>query len=379
MKSLGIICEYSPFHTGHKYHIKKTLEHCDSVVCAMSGSFTQRGEAALFDKYTRAKCAVLCGASLVVELPFFAAVSSANYFAEYGVRLLSKICSGISFGSECGSIEELQNRSEALPEIVKKRLKEGKSYAAAAAVSERGTPNDILGTEYLRAVKKYDMTAMTVKRCGEGYDSKKANGDFISAAACRKYVLNGETERILKYIPEEIQPIFLECVKDGDYAVTPDILAVILRYNKTALEDNPYIKEGIENRFYEAADMFVHNRDILDYVKSKRYTMTTLLRIAACAYVGLKKQDFLKYINGDVEYIRVLAADKKGMEIVSQLKKKGENIVINYSDAKNLSPLGKEIFVLEKKASDIRLLGLKNPTLQKNEYTNRFEITAPLA
>ena len=127
MKPLGIICEYNPFHTGHKYQIEKTLERCNSVVCAMSGSFTQRGEAALFDKYTRAKCAVMCGASLVVELPFFAAVSSANYFAEYGVRLLSRICSGISFGSECGSIEELKNRGEASAEEIKQRLKEGRS------------------------------------------------------------------------------------------------------------------------------------------------------------------------------------------------------------------------------------------------------------
>lgn len=375
MKPLGIICEYNPFHTGHKYQIEKTLERCNSVVCAMSGSFTQRGEAALFDKYTRAKCAVMCGASLVVELPFFAAVSSANYFAEYGVRLLSRICSGISFGSECGSIEELKNRGEASAEEIKQRLKEGKSYASAVSVADRGTPNDILGMEYLRAAEKYNMTAMTVKRCGEGYDSENAAGDFISAAACRKYVLNGEIERILKYIPKEVRYIFEECTKSGDYAVTPDILAVILRYNKNALADNPYIKEGIENRFYEAADMFVHNSDILSYVKSKRYTMTMLSRIAACAYVGLKKQDFLKYMNGGVEYIRVLAADKKGMEIVSRLKKNGETIVVNYSDSKNLSPIGKEIFELEKKASDIRLLGMKNSALQKNEYTNKFEIT----
>lgn len=374
MKTLGIICEYNPFHTGHKYHIGKTLENCDSVVCAMSGSFTQRGDAALFDKYTRAKCAVMCGADLVVELPFFAAVSSANYFADYGVKLLSKMCFGVSFGSECGSIAELQNRKEPPVRLIKQRLKEGKSYAAATAVSERGTPNDILGAEYLRAAKKYNVKAFAVKRLGEGYDSINADGEFISASACRKYVLNGGVKRILKYIPEEIQPVFTECVNSGNYAVTPDILATVLRYDKNALDDNPYTKEGIENRFYEAADMFIHNCDILNYVKSKRYTMTMLSRIAACAYVGLKKKDFDRYINADVQYIRVLAANKKGMEIVSNLKKRGENIVINYSDTKNLSCMGKEIFELEKKASDIRMLGIQNQNPQKSEFTNKFEV-----
>lgn len=374
MKTLGIICEYNPFHTGHEYHINRTLEQCDSVVCAMSGSFTQRGEAALFDKYTRAECAVKCGANLVVELPFFAAVSSANYFADYGVRLLSKMCSGISFGSECGSIDELEKRGEASPEEIKQKLKEGKSYAAAAAVSARGTPNDILGTEYIKAAKKYNMSTITFKRRGNDYDSEKAAGEFISAAACRKYIINGETESILKYIPKRIHDIFTECIKEKKYAVTPDILSVILRYNKNALDDNPYIKEGIENRFYEAASMFIHNNDILNYVKSKRYTMTTLSRIAACACIGLKKSDFIKYISGDIEYIRVLAADKKGMEIVSELKKRGENIVINYSDSKKLSDIGKAVFAMEKKASDIRLLGLKNEAYQKSEYTNRFKI-----
>ncbi len=374
LKTFGIICEYNPFHTGHKYHIEKTLEKCDAVVCAMSGSFTQRGDAALFDKYTRAECAVKCGANLVVELPFFAAVSSANYFAEYGVKLLSEMCCGISFGSECGSIDELKKRKEPTTEQIKQRLKEGRSYASAAAISERGTPNDILGTEYIRAAEKYGMETITLKRRGEGYDSENADGEFISAAACRKCVSNGNSERIIKYIPHEIQSVFRDCVKNKEYAITPDILAVILRYNKNALEDNPYVKEGIENRFYEAAHMFSHNEDIFNYVKSKRYTMTMLSRIAACAYVGLKKSDFKKYISGGVEYIRVLAADKTGMEIVSNLKKSGKHIIVNYSDSKNLSPLGKEIFELEKKASDMRLLGMQNRNPQKNEYTNRFEI-----
>lgn len=374
MKTLGIICEYNPFHTGHKYHIKKTREQCDCVVCAMSGSFTQRGEATLFDKYMRAESAVKCGANLVIELPFFAAVSSANYFAGYGVRLLSEMCGGISFGSECGSIEELKKRREPSGNLVKQRLKEGKSYAAAAAVSQRGTPNDILGTEYLRAAEKYNMETITVKRCGADYDSETAEGEFISAAACRKYILNGEEEKILKYIPKEVHDIFIDYVKNKNYAVTPDILSVILRYDKNALLDNPYVKEGIENRFYEAANMFLHNEDILNYVKSKRYTRTTLSRIAACAYVGLKKRDFEKYINGNIEYIRVLAADKTGMNIVSGLKKQGKNIIVNYSDSKNLSPVGKKIFELEKKASDIRMLGMQNQDLQISEYSNKFEV-----
>ena len=71
MKIAGIIAEYDPFHQGHKAHIDATRKQggATHVVAVLSGSFTQRGEPALFTKFQRTEMALKNGVDLVLELP----------------------------------------------------------------------------------------------------------------------------------------------------------------------------------------------------------------------------------------------------------------------------------------------------------------------
>ena len=76
MRVIGIIAEYNPFHKGHAYMLKEVRRKFPdaAILAVMSGSFTQRGEAAILDKWQRAQMAVQGGCNLVLELPFAFAV-----------------------------------------------------------------------------------------------------------------------------------------------------------------------------------------------------------------------------------------------------------------------------------------------------------------
>ena len=179
-KICGIICEYNPFHSGHKYHIDKArkISGADFVIAVMSGNFVQRGEPAIFDKWARTEMALKCGADMVLELPTAYALSSAEYFASGAVDILQKtgIVTHISFGSESfwdnAGVRKLSKIAELTllgPSVDRKSLDKGASFAAASRNSVVTMPNDILATEYLRAMRRLDakMEVVPVKRVGE--------------------------------------------------------------------------------------------------------------------------------------------------------------------------------------------------------------------
>ena len=119
MKTVGIICEYNPFHLGHRRQlelVRQTLGEDTAIVCVMSGNYVQRGEPARWDKFTRARAALACGADVVLELPLTCALRSAEGFARGGVEILTRFGAEVlSFGAECGDGEllmELARRTE---------------------------------------------------------------------------------------------------------------------------------------------------------------------------------------------------------------------------------------------------------------------------
>ena len=117
MNAIGIICEYNPFHLGHARMLEGLRRQYDApLVCAMSGNFVQRGDAAVAHKHARAEMAVRCGADLVLELPTPWAMASAERFAAGGVALLTStgVVSHLAFGSECGNLTALQAAEAAL-------------------------------------------------------------------------------------------------------------------------------------------------------------------------------------------------------------------------------------------------------------------------
>ena len=115
MRTVGIIAEFNPFHKGHQYILEKAKAHtdCQRAMVVMSGSFVQRGEPAFFDKWTRAKCALLNGADMVLELPVLFAAANAEIFAMGGVKVLEDtgMTNALCFGSESGDLKALQEAS----------------------------------------------------------------------------------------------------------------------------------------------------------------------------------------------------------------------------------------------------------------------------
>jgi len=212
MKLAAIVCEYNPFHKGHQYHIEETKRKtgCDGIVAVMSGNFVQRGEGALFSKETRAKAAVLGGADLVLELAPYFAVQSAEAFSLGALKIITSIpeIKYLSFGAEEENIDILKKAASILtdePQSYKTALKEeldkGISYPTARqkallkigendAAKALSSPNNILGVEYLKALKKFksDIVPIAVKRVGAAHDSKAA-GDMVSASYLREAYL----------------------------------------------------------------------------------------------------------------------------------------------------------------------------------------------
>ena len=214
MKTAAIICEYNPFHNGHKYHIEQTrLQHgATHIVCVMSGNFTQRGDVALADKYARARAALMGGADLVVELPTPFALSSAEHFAMGACRIADSLgcVDMLSFGSECGDVSVLEEAAGAVEYAVQtdeffSLMRKGASYPAALkqtveknytsdVVQTLTEPNNTLAVEYIRALDKLGgmIKPVTVMRSGAAHDSDEGSDTVISASRLRKMLSAGE-------------------------------------------------------------------------------------------------------------------------------------------------------------------------------------------
>ena len=379
MKVCGIVAEYNPLHSGHQFHINKSKEltGAEAVVAVMSGSFTQRGEVASFDKWTRAKSAILAGANLVVELPFCFACAPAEIFAGGAIRLLDNIgCDCVSFGSETGDVEKLKAMAKSQEDEISKHLAKGKSYssAIAQAMGTDFTPNDILAIEYLRAIDKYKLkiTPVTVKREGGGYDSENPEGRHISAKACRKLIFEKDFESLKKYMPAF--EIYKSAIKDGRYT-DPNILgtlfAGLIRTGRIDLANTAYVTEGIENRIAKAAREYGALADIAAAVKTKRYTHTRIMRIISCMMTGLTKDRLAGFADSGATYIRVLAADETGTALMKELKKKSLLPIITNIGRENIN----EMLSFDIAATDLQALAMinKEDRSANEDYTHFFE------
>ena len=223
MKICAIICEFNPFHNGHKYLIEraKELSGCDAVLCIMSGNFTQRGDICILDKYTRAKHAVLGGADGVIQLPAEFAVAPAEIFARGAVKILSAIpeVTTLAFGCECGKAVDfiesaiiLSRESEEFKSELEKNLSTGKSFIKSYAEAFRheggnkeiiSNPNNILGLEYTKAVLKInpDLAVLPVPRVGAGHKSTELRENYSSASAIRQ---NMQSPLVLRNLPDYV-------------------------------------------------------------------------------------------------------------------------------------------------------------------------------
>ena len=206
----GVIAEFNIFHNGHKYLIDEARKEVDSMIAVMSGSFVQRGDAAITDKWLRARAALMCGVDLVIELPVCYALNAAPWFAEGSINTLAAlgVTDTLFFGSECGDTETLkraaqllENESAESSSKIKAYMSEGMSYPSAVSKAYGGKipdglldkPNNILALEYIRAVTRSEcgMNVKTVKRVGAEHDGTDVKDGFASASMIREMLTCG--------------------------------------------------------------------------------------------------------------------------------------------------------------------------------------------
>lgn len=335
MQITGIICEYNPLHLGHKKQIDQIrgIDPDGAIVCLMSGNYVQRGHPAIFDKTVRAKAAIAGGADLVLELPVTAALSSAEGFAAKGVQILSPICSRLCFGAETADIKTLWTVAKALltPEFsrtLKDALSKGVSFPAARqeALCELGIeadilsqPNNILAVEYCKAILAQDssMEIMPILRQGNYHDNLPDN-ENPSATALRSLMLSGENWQ--DYVPETAKILFAganrHCLQFGEQA----ILLRLRTMTDAEFEALPYGSEGLWRKLMHASRKYATLDEILNAVKSKRYTRTRLDRMVLCAFLGITKDILV----APVPYVRALAFNDTGREVLKQFRAVGE-------------------------------------------------------
>lgn len=366
--NVGIIAEYNPFHKGHKLHIAntRTLTGADNVIAIISGSFVQRGEPAITDKFTRTRMALLNGVDMVLELPAAYATGAADVFALGAVDSLEKsgIVDTLSFGTEAGDItlfkeaaQLLVNESEEFKAELRKHLEGGISYAAARQaalnrvlsrdMSFLSKPNNILALEYLKAIVKLNSSIIpvTIRREISSYNSTEMTGDISSAAAIRHSIFNHEWDIALAAVPSNCQPMLKEVVfgkKPHIDSYSQVLKYILLTKTKDELAEIDDISEGLENRILSAASLDTISK-IADAVKSKRYTHSRVRRALLHVLLGITKSDAQK----GVEYIRVLGFKRSRAHLVSELAKNAKVPVITNVKNAPTGLLSKELFVTD--------------------------------
>ena len=378
MKIAAVIAEYNPFHLGHEYMLT-TVRNMgyDGIIAVMSGNFVQRGDAAISDKRSRAKMAISCGADLVIELPLPYAVASAQKFAQGSVEIIKGcgIVDAIAFGSECGDVELIKTTADIIANEIgdelKKQLDKGITFAAArekavASIDKKTaailkSPNDTLAVEYVTALGNSEIKPIAIKRIGAAHDGDAIDG-FASASQIRQMLLSGDIEGAAKYMPTAAAEILKEEIESGNAPVDLKRAenAVISHLRRLSVEDIrnlPDVSEGLENRILDAIRKGTSLDEIISRIKSKRYTMARIRRILLLAYLGVSKKD----ASVSVPYIRILAANQKGRQILKSMKKSATlPIITRTKEVNTLDKQAVNMFSLEGAAAD--LYWLMSPT-----------------
>ena len=368
MKILGLIVEYNPFHNGHLYHLKKSIEETNAThtVAIMSGNFLQRGEPALFDKYTRAYAAVKNGVDLVIELPTLFACQSAEIFSHGAVATLNSLncIDSICFGSEEGDVNILKTISEILVDeptefkvYLKKYLDDGMLFPTARSLAlfdyinkfnllniskEKlleilNSSNNILGLEYIKSILKLKSSIKphTITRVQSEYNSEDIKSDICSATAIRKQLRDfNNIESISSVVPYNTFEILKDTINNNFNPMFDDnyfeILSSMILRDVNILNTYFEVNEGIENKIYQNIFTSSSLNDLKDSIKSKRYTMTKVKRTLNNILLGITKDNINSIKNIDkVPYIRILAFNDKGREIIKTIKNNSDINIIN--------------------------------------------------
>lgn len=392
MKTVAIICEYNPFTNGHLRHMLAAKEEtgADTVICIMSGSFTQRGDAAILDKYQRAEIAGRCGADMVVELPLIYSISPADNFAFGAIKILPVLpdVEYLSFGSECGDTALLKKAADFLadePDVFRAYLAEYQSegfsfpksrslamkkyaedypeYADTADILEK--PNNALAISYIHALKKLGMNSVklhTVKREID-YNSDDIDTEYPSASAVRLAV----KENRLAEIENKVPPLCYNFLKEIKTSGTP--LGDLCLYKMKDISgydlENYYdVNSGLHNRLKLAALNAVTFEQFLENAKTKKYTMARLKRISLYNLFDITQKMYDEATELP-PYVYVLSLNRNRKDILTEMNKITSNVLVKYSDIDKVDKRLRSLIKLDFKAQ-----GLLN-IVNRSNYFNR--------
>ena len=399
-KIVGIIAEYNPFHNGHSYHIQNTkaLTGADFVVAVMTGNFTQRGNTSIVDKWEKTKMALNGGADLVIELPTIYSISSAENFANGALKILNTlgIVDAISFGMEADDISTLNNIANVLymepPEykaILEHELSKGSSFPKARenalmiylndvkryADILKGS-NNILAIEYLKALKKQrsNLVPMGIRREKVYYNSTKIIDEYASATGIRNLLLHNQLEEVRKVVPAKTYSLLLNNIRQGSCvlditAYNKEIIYKLRSMTVKEIANLPDVNEGLEYLIKDASNKTNNLIELINKVKSKRYTQTRVQRILLYALLGITKKD-MGFSKKMTPYIRVLGCSENGKMLLSQINKKAKVITsFKKFEKANKNRKIKRMLEIDKKATDIYTLGYKKESKAGLDYT----------
>ena len=336
MKKIGIICEYNPFHNGHIYHIKKIKEmYPDSIIIlVMSTSFTMRGEISILNKWDKTSIALTYGVDLVIELPTFYSTNSADTFASGTIKILNYLnCDYLVFGTESNDINllkdlaqiQLNNKNYDL--LVKDYMDKGNNYPtsmskALESLSSKtiNLPNDLLGLSYVKEIikKKSKIEPITIQRTNDYHTE--------GATSIRLAIKNNED--IKDFVPKEtIDKVIKHDISDKYYS----LLKYKILSNMSNLNTYLDVDEGLDNLIKKYIIKTNSYTELIEKIKTKRYTYNRLNRMFIHILLNIKKEDV--EIRKEINYIRVLGFSKQGKKYLKEIREQiNIPIITNYSD-----------------------------------------------
>jgi predicted nucleotidyltransferase len=368
MKTIACIAEYNPFHLGHLKHfeyIKNTLK-ADNLIVIMSGNFTQRGEPAVLDKYARAKHAVIAGADVVIELPTVFATSNAETFAKGAINIINSlgVCDGVCFGVESGDrndylnlAKEMNNESKEFKRALKEQLDTGISLAKAKFNALKslgkefdenliGSPNNILGLEYTKAILKSNPSLQIYPMIREGdHNDTTLKKGITSASSIRECLKEGAIKKAKKSMP----PFVYSDLKGYPFLFEQIAMAKIILSSNEELKQILDCTEGLENALKNAAEC---QCPLAEKLTSARYTSSRIRRIALQNLLNIDEKLIRESLQSPL-YLRVLAIKNTKKEVLSALSQSKYPIIARPRDVQALSGIAKQCFDVDEFAEKV--------------------------
>ena len=358
MEICGIICEFNPFHNGHKYLLERAREitRCDYLICVMSGNFTQRGEICVLDKYTRAKHAILGGADCVLELPAAFSVAPAEIFARGAVKLLAAVphLNSIAFGSENADKDGILSVSalsvaenEQFKSVLSENLARGESYAKSYFLAFGQVfgnaelirkPNNILAIEYTKAIKTLNakIDIFPIKRGGAGYNDGILRENFSSASAIRKNLSSPLIQSNLpQFVAEDLQS-----VENIEINFQNAVKLILSRTPPETLKRIYGCGEGLENAL-KAVENESYG-EIISKCTNKRYPASRISRLLTANFLKLYADDCRQYFSENLYFTPLAVKKSVANEVLSELSSSIYPVITSGGDVRNLSGAAKK-------------------------------------